>query len=106
MPRGLAVSGHNRLWVWGVPPGLGNPLLVVSYDREDCGGLFRERVLGERLPPTPYAMPYENGHAIWICRGCGRRFRLCQRRSVTSNGGPFAFVDPAAPAALYAFNFR
>ena len=69
MPRGLAVSGHNQFWFWGLPAGRGDPLLVVSGAREDCGGLFREWVLGEQLPPTPYAMPYENGHAIWICRG-------------------------------------
>jgi 4-amino-4-deoxy-L-arabinose transferase-like glycosyltransferase len=69
LPRGLAVSGHNQFWFWGVPSGRGDTAIVVSGPSEDCGGLFRERVLAERLPPTPYVMPYEDAHAIWICRG-------------------------------------
>jgi hypothetical protein len=69
LPRGLAVSGHNQFWFWGIPPGRGDPLLDVSGAKGDCGGLFREVILGEQLPSTPYVMPYEDAHAIWICRG-------------------------------------
>ena len=68
LPRGLAISGHNQFWIWGVPPGRGDPVMMVSGEREDCGA-FRERVLAAKLPRTPYAMPYENGHWLWICRG-------------------------------------
>ncbi len=69
LPRGLAVSGHNQFWFWGVPPGRGDPAIVVSNAKEDCGGLYRERRLAEQLPSTPYVMPYEDAHALWICRG-------------------------------------
>jgi len=70
LPRGLAVSGHNQFWFWGVPAGRGDPVIVVSGPDENCGsGLFRERQLGEKLPPNPFVMPYENAHVIWICRG-------------------------------------
>jgi 4-amino-4-deoxy-L-arabinose transferase-like glycosyltransferase len=69
LPRGLAVSGHNQFWLWGLPPGRGDPAIVVSDAEEDCGGLYRERRLAEQLPSTPYVMPKEDAHALWICRG-------------------------------------
>jgi hypothetical protein len=76
LPRGLAVSGHNQYWIWGVPEGRGDPMVVVSSEREDCGGgLYRERRLAEQLPSTPYVMPYEDRHALWICRGLERPLR-------------------------------
>ncbi len=70
LPRGLAISGHNQFWFWGIPAGRGDPLIIVSDPGENCGGgLYREQVLGEQLPKIPYVMPYENGHTLWICRG-------------------------------------
>jgi len=69
LPRGLAFSGHNQFWYWGIPPGRGDPLLVVSDAREDCHRYFREQILAVQLPSNPYVMPYEDAHAIWICRG-------------------------------------
>jgi hypothetical protein len=70
LPQGLAISGHNQYWFWGVPAGRGDPVIVVSGPNETCmRGLFREQVRGEQLPRLPYPMPYENGHTIWICRG-------------------------------------
>ncbi|HET6436679.1 MAG TPA: glycosyltransferase family 39 protein [Anaeromyxobacter sp.] len=69
LPRGLVFSGHNQYWFWGIPPGRGDPLILVSDRDSKCKGLYREQLLGEQLPVLPYAMPYENGHAIWICRG-------------------------------------
>ncbi len=68
IPRGIAVSGHNQYWLWGLPAGRGDPLIAVSDERERCAG-FRERILAERLASTPYVMPYEDAHWIWICRG-------------------------------------
>ncbi|HEY7724931.1 MAG TPA: hypothetical protein VH880_06335 [Anaeromyxobacteraceae bacterium] len=44
-------------------------VLVVSDDREDCGGFFRERILAASVPPSPWVMPYEDQRRIWICRG-------------------------------------
>jgi hypothetical protein len=69
LPKGIAVSGHNQFWFWGLPEGRGDPFIMVSGESENCGGAYREVVLAERLPRTPYAMPYENGHWLWICRG-------------------------------------
>ncbi|ACG71649.1 conserved hypothetical protein [Anaeromyxobacter sp. K] len=67
-----AISGHNQYWLWGVPPGRGDPILVISDADEDCGGAFRERVLAARLPSSPWVMPYEDARWIWICRGLRR----------------------------------
>lgn len=72
LPRGLAVSGHNQFWYWGLPPGRGDPMILVGGPEEDCGGLYREVIVGERLPRLPYVMPYENGHVLWVCRGAVR----------------------------------
>ncbi|ABS28371.1 glycosyltransferase family 39 protein [Anaeromyxobacter sp. Fw109-5] len=74
--RGLSlpvISGHNQYFLWGPPAGGADPLLVVSDEREDCGGgLYRERTLAARLPSSPWVMPYEDARWIWICRGATR----------------------------------
>ncbi|HEU4384629.1 MAG TPA: glycosyltransferase family 39 protein [Anaeromyxobacteraceae bacterium] len=70
-PLGLppAASGHNQYFLWGPPEGRGEVAVVVSGEREDCGrGTFRRRELLARLPENPWAMPYESGRWIWICR--------------------------------------
>jgi hypothetical protein len=73
LPRGIAASGHNQYWLWGLPAGRGDPAIVVSDPDETClHGLFREQVEAERLAASPYAMPYESGHVLWICRGLER----------------------------------
>jgi hypothetical protein len=69
LPRGIAISGHNQFWFWGVPSGRGDPLIAVSDPGFNCRDYYRQQVLGEQLPKVPYAMPYDNGHTIWICRG-------------------------------------
>ncbi len=70
LPRGIAVSGHNQFWFWGVPAGRGEPVIVVSGRTENCmNGFYREQVMGEQLPVLPYALPLDSGHTIWICRG-------------------------------------
>jgi len=38
LPRGIAVSGHNQFWFWGIPAGRGDPSIVVSDPGENCGG--------------------------------------------------------------------
>lgn len=70
-----AVSGHNQYFLWGVPPGRGDPALVISDEREDCGGLYRERSLAAERPHDPWVMPYEDRRQIWICRGAIRPLR-------------------------------
>lgn len=47
----------------------GAEVVVVSDEREDCGGgTFRRRELAARLPESPWVMPYESGRWIWVCR--------------------------------------
>jgi hypothetical protein len=69
LPRGLAISGHNQFWFWGIPPGRGDPLIVVADPGFSCRDHFREQLLGEQLPKIRFVMPDENGHTLWICRG-------------------------------------
>ena len=69
LPRGLAFSGHNSWWFWGLPPGRGDPLIIVGGPEEDCGGFYDEWKVALQLPRTPYVMPYEDAHAITLCRG-------------------------------------
>jgi len=64
-----AISRQNQYWLWGVPPGRGDPSIIIGDDREDCGGHFRERVLVEKLPSDPWVRPSEDAPSIWICRG-------------------------------------
>ncbi len=67
-----ATSGHNTYWLWG-PPRTADPLLIVGDDGEDCGhGAWRTRTLGARPAEDPWAMPYERGRSVWICRGLDR----------------------------------
>jgi hypothetical protein len=75
LPRGIAISGHNQFWFWGIPPGRGDPLIGVSDPGWSCRDHYREQVLGEQLPKVPYAMPLDNGHTIWICRGLSAPLR-------------------------------
>jgi hypothetical protein len=67
-----AISGHNHYHLWGVPPGRGDPVIVVGQEEEDCGNSFREKVLVERLPSDRWVRPAEDAHTIWICRGATR----------------------------------
>jgi len=73
LPPGLGVSGHNNYWIWGLPPGRGDPLILIGSATEDCGGLYGEVVHGEQLPHDPLVMPYEDGHTITLCRGLRQR---------------------------------
>ncbi len=67
-----ATSGHNTYWLWGPPRGA-DPLLVVGGPDEDCGkGAYRTRAIAARPADDPWAMPYERGRVVWICRGLDR----------------------------------
>jgi hypothetical protein len=70
LPR--ATSGHNNYWLWGPAP-MADPALIVGDEGEDCGnGAFRTRTLAARVADDPWAMPYERGRLVWICRGLDR----------------------------------
>jgi len=74
--RGLpkASCGHNSYWFWGPPDWHGRAAIILGDFRdtersfEDLKPHFREVVLAGRTS-SPYAMPYENGRSIFICRG-------------------------------------
>ncbi len=70
LPR--ATSGHNTYWLWG-PPRTADPAIVVGDEGEDCGhGAWRTRTPGAPIADDPWAMPYERGRRVWICRGLDR----------------------------------
>jgi 4-amino-4-deoxy-L-arabinose transferase-like glycosyltransferase len=62
-----ALSGHNQYWLWG-PRGYDGALTIhVGGDpdrwRRACGSIE----IADKTD-SPFAMPYENGRAIFICR--------------------------------------
>jgi hypothetical protein len=68
-----AISGHNTYWLWGPGEGRGDPLLVVGGERESCGrGAWRTVTRALRVADNPWAMPYERGLSVWVCRGITR----------------------------------
>lgn len=73
LPR--VASGHNNYFIWGLPPGRGDPLLVVGGEDEDCGRVYRERTRALRVAQSPWMMPDERGLSIWVCRGLTQPMR-------------------------------
>ncbi len=70
------VSGHNQYWLWGLPEGKRDVVILIGDGEEECPGVrWQSRTLARRLPKNPLAMPYESGLHIWICRGPGRPLR-------------------------------
>jgi hypothetical protein len=62
-----ALSGHNQYWLWG-PRGHDGSLIInvggnVERWQAICGSLETVGITEDR-----YAMPYENGRQIFICR--------------------------------------
>ncbi len=76
-PRyGLPPAGcpHNSYWFWGPPKWDGRVGLIVgtSGDLEECLEDLRPHFESVELAGTvrhPYAVPYENGRMVFICRG-------------------------------------
>ncbi|WJR75475.1 glycosyltransferase family 39 protein [Bradyrhizobium sp. NP1] len=63
-----ALSGHNQYWLWG-PRGSGYPLVIhVGGDVERWRRACNSIDVVDRTD-SPFAMPYENGRPIFICRG-------------------------------------
>ncbi|MBK7642268.1 MAG: glycosyltransferase family 39 protein [Planctomycetes bacterium] len=63
-----ALSGHNNYWLWGTHGCTGAVMIVVGGRPEDTHPYFQSSTLADTTD-CEYAMPYENGAAIWICRG-------------------------------------
>jgi hypothetical protein len=62
-----ALSGQNQYWLWGPRGHDGSLIIHVGGDAERwrriCGSIEPAGRFG-----NPYAMPYENDRAIFICR--------------------------------------
>jgi hypothetical protein len=63
-----AASGHNSYWLWGVPPGRGEVMIVIGGKAEDHRRAYRE-VTEVARHSNRYGMPYENDLPIFLCRG-------------------------------------
>jgi hypothetical protein len=68
--RGLppALSGHNQYFLWGLRGQKPRDVMVVQDDMEGLKPYCRQAIqLGTTW--SPYAMAYENGKVIALCRG-------------------------------------
>ena len=63
-----AVSGQNQYYLWGPGSGDGSVIIHVSGDPERWRRLCRSLEIADTFGVS-YAMPYENGRPIFVCRG-------------------------------------
>jgi len=61
------ISGHNNYWLWGAPGDL-EALLIVGGRVEDHLRVFSQCHEAARAKDAPWAMPYERGRPVWLCR--------------------------------------
>jgi len=68
--RGLprASSGHNNHFLWGPGENSGEVALVFDDDEARLREIYREVTEVGRLV-QPYAMPFEHGRPLYLCRG-------------------------------------
>lgn len=70
--RGIPViSEHNQYWLWGTHGYDGSVVVQVNGSCFHSDKLFASRTLGARLT-DPWAISYERGIPIWVCRGIKR----------------------------------
>ena len=69
-PWGLppSISAHNNYYLWGPRGHTGNVVIQLGGHRED---LLKHYASVEAMGKTanPWALPFETGLTIWICRG-------------------------------------
>ena len=63
-----AASGQNQYYLWGPGGGDGSVIIHVGGDPERWRKLCQNLEIADTFG-VPYAMPYENGRPIMICRG-------------------------------------
>jgi hypothetical protein len=63
-----AVSGQNQYYLWGPGGGDGSVIVHVNGDPERWRKLCETLEIADTFG-VPYAMPYEDGRPIMICRG-------------------------------------
>ena len=69
-----ASCGHNSYWYWGPPEASGNTAIILgnSQDAEESKHDLEQHFDSVELVGTtdnPYAMPYERGRHVFVCRG-------------------------------------
>lgn len=62
------ISEHNQYWLWGTHGYDGSVVVQVNGSCFQSDKLFASRTLAARLT-DPWAISYEHGIPIWICRG-------------------------------------
>ena len=63
-----AISSHNNYWLWGPRDATGEVVIIVGGGRDNAHAAFRSVVLADTTS-CEHCMPYENGAAIFLCRG-------------------------------------
>ena len=64
-----AISQHNSYYYWGFNEWRGQQVfIVIGRTADDLRGSF-ERVEAVCTTYARWAMPYENGRTIWVCKG-------------------------------------
>lgn len=72
--RGLpdSIGSHNNYWIWGPRESTGRTMLILAADLGDRAEWFDSVEVAEQVVPDPYAMPYESGLKVFLCRGLKR----------------------------------
>jgi 4-amino-4-deoxy-L-arabinose transferase-like glycosyltransferase len=63
-----AISGHNSYFLWGPRGHDGSVVLLLGGEREALLRTY-ESVEAAGMTENPWAMPFETGLTLWICRG-------------------------------------
>jgi Dolichyl-phosphate-mannose-protein mannosyltransferase len=62
------ISEHNQYWLWGTRGYNGSVVVQVNGSCFESDRLFASRTLASHVS-DPWAIRYENGIPIWVCRG-------------------------------------
>jgi 4-amino-4-deoxy-L-arabinose transferase-like glycosyltransferase len=76
-----ALCAHNSYWMWGPGTRTGNIAIIVGHDRgleDNLNDLNRRYRSVEPAGATEckYAMPYENGRLLFLCKGMNTTFQI------------------------------
>ena len=76
-----ALCAHNSYWMWGPGERTGNIAIIIGHDRkleDNLNDLSRRYKSVEPAGATDckYAMPYENGRLLFICKGMNTTFQI------------------------------
>ncbi|HON58402.1 MAG TPA: glycosyltransferase family 39 protein [Smithella sp.] len=63
-----SLCGHLSYHLWGYKQQRPENLIVVQVDGESLKGICEVVEIGGYIPFIPYAMPYDNGKPIFVCK--------------------------------------